>query len=228
MSTTTEDSKINIPVETLVKALVEAHVNVSINSLIKALADANINVVNKNDKPVDISKNIPIVLKTEIANDIEPKANYVDTATGISPPLTENIQDSTFLLNGNDQIDSTELSNVITEALNSIKQRKSPVSQEPPEDIPSEQIKRPVIDIPSPKPYHPSPQLPPQSPRIPLPPPPQPQQVYYQHQQLPPQYLHPIRYIIQPIIQPIIQYVHQPVQYLMQQFQPQQQRLIYR
>jgi hypothetical protein len=35
MDNKVDENKINVPVDTLIKALVEAHVNISINSLIK-------------------------------------------------------------------------------------------------------------------------------------------------------------------------------------------------
>jgi hypothetical protein len=233
MDNKVDENKINVPVETLIKALVEAHVNISINSLIKALSDANINVV-KNERSVDISKNVPVVLKTEIANDIEPKNNYIDTATGISPPSSDVIEeDISYLLpelevepeqsQPQEQVND-EFSDVITEALNYIKQKQS--NQEPLEDEPSEPIKQPlVIEIPSPKSLEtqPQPQIPPTPRAV------QPEiqksverQVYY-HQVLVPQpQPFPIHhYIIQPIIQPIIQFIPQPVQHFMQQFRPQ-------
>lgn len=236
-SDVTIESKINVPFDTLIKALVEAHVNISINSLITALTNANVNIIN--EKSVDISKNIPVVLKTEIANDIEPKNNYVDASTGVSPPSTEIVEDNSYLLSSIPQeqsINNDDFSNVIEEALKYIKNRQEPLVEveeplveplveveeqvvEPKEDKPSESIKKPVIEIPSPKAFEPLPEIPP-TPRaiqsrvyyqpylIPRPPPPPPQILHYHH------------YIIQPIIQPIIQYIPQPVQYLMQQFRP--------
>ena len=230
-SDVTIESKINVPFDTLIKALVEAHVNISINSLITALTNANVNIIN--EKSVDISKNIPVVLKTEIAN------NYVDVSTGVSPPSTEIVEDNSYLLSSIPQeqsINNDDFSNVIEEALKYIKNRQEPLVEplveveeplveveeqvvEPKEDKPSESIKKPVIEIPSPKAFEPLPEIPP-TPRaiqsrvyyqpylIPRPPPPPPQILHYHH------------YIIQPIIQPIIQYIPQPVQYLMQQFRP--------
>ena len=230
-SNVTIESKINVPIDTLIKALVEAHLNVSINSLIKALTNANINIVN--EKSVDISKNIPVVLKTEIANDIEPKINYIDASTGISPPSTEISNDNSYLLSQIPQEESSdELSNVIEEALNYIKNRQEPLvepvepeepsmepllkSEEPKEDKPSESIKKPFIEIPSPKAFESLPQIPPTPRAIQS-------RVYYQpllvpHPQPPPpppsplppqQILHYHHYILMPIIQPIIQYIPQ-------------------
>ena len=264
-SDVTIESKINVPIDTLIKALVEAHINVSINSLIKALTNANINIVN--EKSVDISKNIPVVLKTEIANDIDPKINYVDVSTGISPPSSEISNDNSYLLSQIPQEESSyELSNVIEEVLNYIKNRQESLIEpeeplvetsmeplvkqqepkieqqeplmeplvkqqepkiepeeplveplmepliEPNEDKPSESIKKPFIEIPSPKTFEPLPQIPPTPIAIQS-------RVYYQpflvphplppHPLLPQQILHYHHYILMPIIQPIIQYIPQ-------------------
>jgi len=210
-------SKINVPIDTLIKALFEAHVNIYINSLIKALTNANINIVN--EKSVDISKNIPVVLKTEIANDIEPKINYVDASTGISPPSSGISNDNSYLLSQIPQEESSdELSNIIEEALNYIKNREESSIEpeepkiepliEPKEDKPSESIKKPFIEIPSPKVFEPLPQIPPTPRAIQS-------RVYYKpflvhHPHLPPQQiLHYHHYILIPIIQPIIQYIPQ-------------------
>jgi hypothetical protein len=229
----TIESKINVPIDTLIKALVEAHINISINSLIKALTNANINIVN--EKSVDISKNIPVILKTEIANDIEPKINYIDASTGISPPLSEISNDNSYLLSQIPQEESSdELSNVIEEALNYIKNRQESLIEpeeplveqqkpsiepeeqlveqqepliEPKEDKPSESIKKPFIEIPSPKTFEPLLQISPTPRAIQS-------RVYYQpflvpHPLLPQQILHYHHYILMPIIQPIIQYIPQ-------------------
>ena len=213
------------------------YVNISINSLIKALSDANINII-KNEKSVDISKNVPVVLKTEIANDIEPKNNYVDTATGISPPSSDIVEDDiSYSLQEQEseqQPINDEFTNVIEEALNYIKQKQS--NEEPLEDEPSEPIKQPlVIEIPSPKSLEvqaqsqPESQIPPTPRAVQVQVQPQPEiqrsierQVYYRQVLIPQPQPFPIHhYIIQPIIQPIIQYIPQPVQHFMQQFRPQ-------
>ena len=205
-------SKINVPIDTLIKALFEAHVNIYINSL----TNANINIVN--EKSVDISKNIPVVLKTEIANDIEPKINYVDSSTGISPPSSEISNDNSYLLSQIPKEESSdELSNVIEEALNYIKNHQEQLIEpeveqqepliEPKKDKPSESIKKPFIEIPSSKAFELLPQ-------IHLTPRAIQSRVYYQqflvphplpHQQI----LHYHHYILMPIIQPIIQYTPQ-------------------
>ena len=233
MDNKVDENKINVPVDTLIKALVDAHVNISINSLIKALSDANINVM-KNERSVDISKNVPVVLKTEIANDIEPKNNYVDTATGISPPSSDIVEEdiSYSLPEPEQQQVNDDFSDVISEALNYINQKQS--NQEPLEDEPSEPIKQPLsIEIPSPKSLES--QFQPQIPPTPRPVQPQPEiqrsverQVIYRQVLVPQPQPFPIHhYIIQPIIQPIIQYIPQPVQHFMQQFRPQPQQQQY-
>ena len=223
MDNNVDENKINVPVDTLIKALVEAHVNISINSLIKALSDANINVV-KNEKSVDISKNVPVVLKTEIANEIDVKNNYIDTATGISPPSSDIVEDEISYSLPEQQPINDEFSIVIEEALNYIKKNQS--NEAPLEDEPSEPVKTPlVIEIPEPQQPQPEPQQQPQQPQPepqqPQIPPPTPRaierQVYYQPLIVPQPQPFPIyHYIIQPVIQPIIQYIPQPVQQFMQ------------
>jgi hypothetical protein len=224
---TVDEPKINVPVDTLIKALVEAHVNISINSLIKALSDANINIIN--DKSVDISKNIPVV-KSNDANDIEPKNNYIDTATSTSPQSVEATDDTQLVVPPleevpiESQIKEQEVNDVIFEAINNLKkQQQAPeLPQMPVEDEASYQ--KPTIEIPeppqqpsqpeqAPEPDQPSQPLPPSTPisttttRIR-------ERIYYQPILIPQPF--PVHYIIQPIIQMI----PQPVQYLMQQFRP--------
>jgi len=203
---TVDEPKINVPVDTLIKALVEAHVNISINSLIKALSDANINIIN--DKSVDISKNIPVVKP----NDIEPKNNYIDTATSTSSPSVEASVDTPLVVPSlqeapiENQTKEQEINDVIFEAINNLKKHQSPIEDEP-------SYIKPTIEIPEP-PSQPSQPLPSSTPiptttttRIRS-------HIYYQPILIPQPI--PVHYIIQPIIQMI----PQPVQYLMQQFRP--------